>query len=134
MQLPNHLDRASYSKRLEDAVAEAGEGATARQVARRMRLAESTVRAIDPRYKGRERKRETSTNSSAVSYAAGNANALKQPASIPGSRSGGPSSTGRCQTVYNKFHIMQHANAAIDEVRKAEFFRSPSEGTTRQPL
>jgi transposase len=25
--------------------------------------------------------------------------------------------------VYDKFHIMQHANKAIDEVRRAEFFR-----------
>ncbi len=29
----------------------------------------------------------------------------------------------RCRIVYDKFHIMQHANAAIDEVRRAEFFR-----------
>ena len=28
-----------------------------------------------------------------------------------------------CWIVYDKFHIMQHANAAIDEVRRAEFFR-----------
>ena len=28
-----------------------------------------------------------------------------------------------CQIIYDKFHIMQHANAAIDEVRRAEFFR-----------
>lgn len=28
-----------------------------------------------------------------------------------------------CQIVYDKFHIMQHANAAVDEVRRAEFFR-----------
>src|SRR5260370_14339486 len=25
----------------------------------------------------------------------------------------------QCQIVYDKFHIMQHANAAIDELRKA---------------
>jgi transposase len=25
--------------------------------------------------------------------------------------------------MYDKFHIMQHANRAIDEVRRAEFFR-----------
>src|SRR5579859_6563773 len=25
--------------------------------------------------------------------------------------------------VYDKFHVLQHANAAIDEVRRAEFFR-----------
>jgi hypothetical protein len=25
--------------------------------------------------------------------------------------------------VYDKFHVLQHANKAIDEVRRAEFFR-----------
>jgi transposase len=30
---------------------------------------------------------------------------------------------GNCQTVYDKFHVLQHANQAIDEVRRAEFFR-----------
>jgi len=29
----------------------------------------------------------------------------------------------KCQIVYDKFHIMQHANRAVDEVRRAEFFR-----------
>ena len=29
----------------------------------------------------------------------------------------------RCRIVYDKFHIMQPANQAIDEVRRAEFFR-----------
>jgi transposase len=29
----------------------------------------------------------------------------------------------QCRIVYDKFHIMQHANRAIDEVRRAEFFR-----------
>lgn len=28
-----------------------------------------------------------------------------------------------CRIVYDKFHILQHANAAMDEVRRAEFFR-----------
>ena len=28
-----------------------------------------------------------------------------------------------CKIVYDKFHVIQHANDAIDEVRKAEFFR-----------
>jgi transposase len=28
-----------------------------------------------------------------------------------------------CKIIYDKFHIMQHANAAVDEVRRAEFFR-----------
>jgi transposase len=29
----------------------------------------------------------------------------------------------QCRIVHDKFHIMQHANDAIDEVRRAEFFR-----------
>ncbi len=28
-----------------------------------------------------------------------------------------------CQIIYDKFHIMQHANEAVNEVRRAEFFR-----------
>ena len=28
-----------------------------------------------------------------------------------------------CRIVYEKFHVMQHANQAVDEVRRAEFFR-----------
>jgi transposase len=32
-----------------------------------------------------------------------------------------------CKIVYDKFHIMQHANAAVDEVRRAEFFRKSKE-------
>ena len=28
-----------------------------------------------------------------------------------------------CRLIYDKFHVLQHANAAIDEVRRAEFFR-----------
>lgn len=29
----------------------------------------------------------------------------------------------QCQIVYDKFHVMQHANAAVEEVRRAEFYR-----------
>jgi hypothetical protein len=29
----------------------------------------------------------------------------------------------KAKIVYDKFHVMQHANAAVDEVRRAEFFR-----------
>ena len=32
-----------------------------------------------------------------------------------------------CKIVYDKFHVMQHANEAIDEVRRAEFFRQGKE-------
>lgn len=28
-----------------------------------------------------------------------------------------------CGIVYDKFHVMQHANAVVDEVGRAEFFR-----------
>jgi hypothetical protein len=28
-----------------------------------------------------------------------------------------------CQIIYDKFHILQHASAAVDEVRRAELFR-----------
>jgi transposase len=28
-----------------------------------------------------------------------------------------------CRIIYDKFHVMQHANQAVDEVRRAEFFR-----------
>ncbi len=29
----------------------------------------------------------------------------------------------QCKIIYDKFHIIQHANDSIDEVRRAEFFR-----------
>ncbi|MGC9292426.1 MAG: transposase, partial [Acidobacteriaceae bacterium] len=29
----------------------------------------------------------------------------------------------KCRVIYDKFHIMKHAGAAVDEVRRAEFFR-----------
>ena len=29
----------------------------------------------------------------------------------------------QCRIVFDKFHVMQHANKAVDEVRRAEFFR-----------
>jgi transposase len=35
-----------------------------------------------------------------------------------------------CRIIYDKFHVMQHANAAVDEVRRAEFFRQG--GSSRQ--
>src|SRR3954471_24406535 len=32
----------------------------------------------------------------------------------------------QCRIVYDKFHILQHANDAVEEVRRAEFFRKRS--------
>src|SRR5438309_6061535 len=49
-KVPLLPSKAPYSKRFEDAVGQACESAAARQVARRLGLAESTVRSIDLRY------------------------------------------------------------------------------------
>jgi len=49
-KVPQLPSKAPFSKRFEDAVGEACESAAARQVARRFRLAPSTVRAIDLRF------------------------------------------------------------------------------------
>src|ERR1022692_1179340 len=49
-KVPQLPSKSPYSKRFEDAVGQACESASARQVARRMGLAESTVRGIDLRY------------------------------------------------------------------------------------
>jgi transposase len=49
-KVPLLPSKAPFSQRFENAVGQACESASARQVARRMGLAESTVRAIDPRY------------------------------------------------------------------------------------
>ncbi len=167
-QLPS---KAPYSKRFEDSVGEACEGAAARQVARRMRLAESTVRAIDLRYLerwearrrkpplrhmgvdeiykgkrekfltvvcnletgeplwfGRERKKETldeffrsqlrSRQRKRIEAACVD---MWEPFRLSIEQW-----ASQCQIIYDKFHIMQHANDAIDEVRRAEFFRQGS--------
>ena len=163
-QLPS---KAPFSKRFEEAVGEACESASARQVARRFALAESTVRAIDlrclerwsagrrkpalrhlgvdeiflgkkakfitvvsnlesgePLWFGPDRKKETldeffkelsqrqraQITAACVDMWAPYSLSLQQWAP-------------HCAIVYDKFHIMQHANAAIDEVRRAEFFR-----------
>jgi len=37
----------------------------------------------------------------------------------------------QCKIVCDKFHVLQHANDAIDEVRRAEFFRH---GTQKRGL
>src|ERR1700693_6637682 len=49
-KVPQLPSKAPFSKRFEDAVGEACESASARQIARRLGLAASTVRAIDQRY------------------------------------------------------------------------------------
>jgi len=164
-QLPS---KAPYSKRFEEAVGQACESAAARQVARRMGLAGSTVRAIDLRYLerwearrrkpalrqmgvdelyrgkkgkfltvvcnletaeplwfGRERKKETLDDffrSQLVSRQRKRIEAACVDMWEP-FRLSIEQWAPQCKIVYDKFHILQHANDAIDEVRRAEFFR-----------
>ena len=164
-QLPS---KAPFSKRFEEAVGEACESASARRVAKRFGLPESTVRAIDlrvlerwnaqrkkpalhhlgvdetflgkkikfitvasnlesgePLWFGQDRKKETldeffqtqlsqrqrsRITAACVDMWAADSASIQQWAP-------------NCSIVYDKFHVMQHANAAIDEVRRAEFFR-----------
>ena len=164
-QLPS---KAPYSKRFEESVGQACESAAARQVARRMGLAGSTVRAIDLRYLerwdakrrqtplrqmgvdeiyrgkkgkfltvvcnletaeplwfGRERKKETLDDffrGELVSRQRRRVEAACVDMWEP-FRASLQQWAPQCQIVYDKFHILQHANDAVDEVRKAEFFR-----------
>jgi transposase len=160
--------KAPFSKRFEEVVGQACESASARQVARRTGLAESTVRAMDLRYLerweakrrrpplrqmgvdeiyrgkkgkfltvvcnletgeplwfGRERKKETLDDyfrSQLVSRQRKRIEAVCVDMWEP-FRLSIEQWAPQCKIVYDKFHIMQHANDAIDEVRKAEFFR-----------
>jgi transposase len=164
-QLPS---KAPYRKRFEEDVGKACESAAARQVARRIGLAESTVRAIDRRYLerweasrrqpplrhmgvdeiykgkkdkfltvvsnletaeplwfGKERKKETldeffrgqltSRQRKRIEAACVD---MWEPFRLSIERW-----APQCQIVYDKFHVIQHANDAVDEVRRAEFFR-----------
>jgi transposase len=164
-QLPS---KSPYSKRFEEAVGQACASAAARQVARQMGLAASTVRAIDLRclerwdarrrqpplrqmgvdeiYRGKkgkfltvvcnletgeplwfgcERKKETLDDffrSELVSRQRKRIEAACVDMWEP-FRMSIEQWAPQCKIVYDKFHIMQHANDAIDEVRKEEFFR-----------
>ena len=172
-QLPS---KAPFSKRFEEEVGKACESASARQVARRMGLAESTVRAIDLRYLERweASRRKSSLRQMGVDeiYRGkkgkfltvvcnletgeplwfGNARkketldeffrsqlAARQRKRIEAAcvdmwrpfRLSIEQWAPACKIVYDKFHILQHANDAIDQVRRAEFFR---QGKTKRGL
>jgi transposase len=164
-QLPS---KAPFSKRFEEAVGRACESASARQVARQLGLATSTVRAIDLRYlerwsagrrqpplrqmgvdeiylgkkqkfmtvvsnletveplwMGPERKKETLDQFFRTQLVAKQRRAIAavctdmwKPYQLS-LEEWAP----QARLVYDKFHVLQHANAAIDEVRRAEFFR-----------
>jgi transposase len=168
-QLPS---KAPYSKRFEEAVGQACESAAARQVARHMGMAASTVRAIDLRYLerweasrrkpplrqmgvdeiyrgkkgkfltvvcnletgeplwfGRERKKETLDDFFGSQLRSAQRKRIEaacvdmwEPFRLS-IEEWAPD----CKIVYDKFHIVQHANDAVDEVRKAEFFRQGKE-------
>jgi len=167
-KVPLLPSKAPFSKRFEEAVGQACESASARQVARQFGLAASTVRAIDlrdlerwdaarkkpalrqmgvdeihlgkkqkfltvvcnletaePLWFGRERKKET------LDGYFQEALRLQQRMRITAAcvdmwepyRLSIEQHAPNCRIVYDKFHVMQHANQAIDEVRRAEFFR-----------
>jgi transposase len=169
-QLPG---KAPFSLRFEDEVGRACEGAAAAQVARRLGMAASTVRAMDLRYLerwaaarkkpklkqmgvdeihlgkkqkfitvvsnlelgepvwfGKERKRETLDG-----FFTGELT-RRQRAAIEAAcmdmwepfRASTAQWAPQCRIIYDKFHVMQHANRAVDEVRRAEFFRKGREG------
>ncbi len=164
-QLPS---KAPYSKRFEEAVGDACLSAAARQVARRVGLAESTVRAIDLRclerwdakrrspplrqmgvdeiYRGKQDKFLTVVCNLETGEPLWFGNSRKKETLDEFFRAElRPAQRQRLEAVcvdmwepfrlsieewapqakvvYDKFHIIQHANDAIDEVRRAEFFR-----------
>lgn len=164
-QLPS---KAPFSKRFEEAVGQACEGAAARRVAQQFGLAASTVRAIDLRYLkrwaearrkpalrqmgvdevylgkqqkfltvvsnletgeplwfGRERKQETLDEFFRTQLSSFQRSAIRAACVDMWEpfRQSLQQWAPNCRIVYDKFHIMQHAGAAVDEVRRAEFFR-----------
>jgi transposase len=171
-RVPLLPSKAPFSKRFEDAVSQACEGASARQVARRFGLAESTVRAIDLRclerwnaqrrepplrqlgvdeiYRGKsdkfltvvsnletgeplwfggERKKETLDEFFRTQLRSGQRKRIEACCVdmwLP-FRLSIEQWAPECRIVYDKFHIIQHANDAIEEVRRAEFFRKGRE-------
>ncbi len=164
-QLPS---KAPFSKRFEDAVGLACEGAAARMVARQFGVPASTVRAIDLRYLERwnRNRRKPALRQMGIDeiYLGKKRKFLTVVSNL---ETGEPLWFGRdrkeetldeffgkelsafqrdritaacvdmwepftksilkwapdCKIVFDKFHVMQHANAAVDEVRRAEFFR-----------
>ena len=164
-QLPS---KAPFSKRFEEAVGQACESAAARQVARRLGLAASTVRAIDLRYlerwaagrrkpalrqmgvdeiylgkkqkfmtvvsnletveplwMGPERKKET-LDEFFRTQLRGRQRREIEAICVDMWKPYGLSLeqwAPQGRIVYDKFHVLQHAQQAVDEVRRAEFFR-----------
>jgi transposase len=167
-KVPQLPSKAPFSKRFEDAVGQACESASARQIARRFGLSQSTVRAIDLRYLerwaaarrnpplrqmgvdeiyrgkndkfltvvsnletgeplwfGQERKKETLDEFFRTQLSRGQRQRVEAACVdmwAPFRLSIEEWAPG-CSIVYDKFHIIQHANDAVEEVRRSEFFR-----------
>jgi len=164
-QLPS---QAPFSKRFEEAVGQACESAAARQVAKRLGLASSTVRAMDLRYLerwaagrrkpalrqmgvdeiylGKKQKFLTVvSNLETVEPLWMGPERKKEKldeffrTQLSGRRRRGIQAIGvdmwkpyrlsleqwapQGRIVYDKFHVLQHAQQAVDEARRAEFFR-----------
>jgi len=167
-KVPQLPSKAPFSKRFEEAVGLACEGAAARQVARHFGLAASTVRAIDLRYLerwaagrrkpalkqmgvdeiyvgkktkfltvvsnleagepmwfGEGRKQEVLDGFFQTQLSGGQRGRIETACvdMWEGFTNSIHQHAPQCRIVYDKFHILQHANQAIDEVRRAEFFR-----------
>ena len=99
------------------------ESAAVRRVARQFGLAASTVRAIDVRYLKRwaAGRRKPALRQMGVDeiYLGKSQKFLTVVSNLA---TGEPLWLGR-ERKKDKFHVMQHAGAAVDEVRRAEFFR-----------
>jgi transposase len=165
-KVPLLPSKAPFSKRFEDAVGQACESASARQVARRMGLLRApsersicgawsdakrrqpalrqmgvdeiyrgkkdkfltvvcNLETAEPLWFGKERKKETLDEylrSELVSRQRKRIEAVCVDMWEP-FRLSIEQWAPQCKIVDDKFHIMQHGNDAIGEVRKAEFFR-----------
>ena len=171
-RVPLLPSKAPFSERFEEAVGQACESASARQVARRFGLAESTVRAIDLRYLERWSARRTKPAVKQLGVdeiylgkrqkfitVVSNLETAEplwfgqdrkqatldryfQEETTAEERRGLVAAcvdmwepftksilswAPACRIVFDKFHVMQHANRAVDEVRRAEFFRKGEE-------
>jgi transposase len=151
-KVPLLPSKAPFSKRFEDAVGQACESAAASRVARQFGLSASTVRAIDQRYFSRwaETRRKPALRQVGVDeiFVGKKQKFLTVVSNLETAE---PLWFGaerrketlaeffdnqlspfrlsieqwlpQCRIIYDKFHVIKHAAAAVDEVRRAEFFR-----------
>jgi transposase len=137
-KVPQLPSKAPFSRRFEDAVGQACESAAASRVARQMSVDEifvgkkqkfitvvSNLKTAEPLWFGAERKKETLDEFFAHQLSPFQRGAV-QAACVDMWEPFRQSITQwlpQCRVIYDKFHIMKHAGAAVDEIRRAEFFR-----------